>query len=476
MKVFLETYGCQMNQLDSELVVGQLRTHGYAFTRDRASADVVLYNTCSVRQHAEDRVLSNIGALKHAKAHRGDLIIGLVGCMAERDKENLFRKLPHLDLLCGPGELDKLPALLQQVRDQRLRVSAFTGIAARRLKTLDEAQTRAIEAIDLARTVSPSDDVTQSYVRIMRGCDKFCTYCIVPKVRGPERCRPPEHILNEVKMLEASGCKEVTLLGQTVNSYSYDEGCRIGFAALLDMLHEQTSLPRIRFVTSYPKDFDDDALRVVGQSDRICAYLHAPAQHGNDRVLEAMNRGYLSSDYYRFVDRVQKYAPKAVIASDFIVGFPTETDAEFRDSLAMIRRVKFKSSYVFKYSPRPATAAYHRDDDVDDACKRSRNAEMLAVQQEVSLDHYRQFIGQTVTVLVEGPSKNQRKASTDNVELGGAFPIQLSGRTAGDHIVVFNGPRTLAGEIIDVEVDDCTFTTLIGRRRSSEGREEEFRV
>src|SRR4051812_30308260 len=429
-KVYLETFGCQMNVLDSELVLGQLRAHGYESTEDRESADVILYNTCSVREHAEQKVWSRLGELRERKAADPDLVIGVIGCMAERDGKNIFDRFPHVDILCGPGELDKLPGLVHNatvttvasadetasvfappssiLHPPRDRQVALMGANVRRSGTLEAAQDN-LELLDLSRSVSPEDDVAQAYVRITRGCNKFCTYCVVPYTRGPEVHRPPQNILDEVKRLADAGVREVTLLGQTINHYHFrqGDGRETSFAELLYRVHEAVPhLPRLRFVTSFPRDFTDEALAAMRDCERICRYLHVPAQHGNDRVLRLMNRGYTVQQYREFIDRARGMMPDVSIASDFIVGFPTETDEEFEQTKDLVRYGRFKNSFIFKYSPRPGTVAIQRfEDDVPEDVKRRRNNELLAVQGEISAENNRAMVGQTVSVLVEGESK-----------------------------------------------------------------------
>src|SRR5687767_1675216 len=299
------------------------------------------------------------------------------------------------------------------------------GATSRRSSTLAAAEDT-LELLDLSRSVSPGDDVAQAYVRITRGCNKFCTYCVVPYTRGPEVHRPPQNIVDEVKKLADAGAKEVTLLGQTINHYAYahGDGRVTSFAELLYHIHESVPhLPRMRFVTSFPRDFTDEALQAMRDCERICRYLHVPAQHGNDRILKLMNRGYTACAYTDFVDRARAMMPDVSIASDFIVGFPTETDAEFEQTVDLVRHCRFKNSFIFKYSPRPGTTAIDRfADDVPEDVKRRRNNELLAVQQEVSAQNNREMVGKTVEVMVEGESKlvsrQSAAAAPGSVELG----------------------------------------------------------
>ncbi|MDP9174619.1 MAG: tRNA (N6-isopentenyl adenosine(37)-C2)-methylthiotransferase MiaB [Planctomycetota bacterium] len=487
-KLFLETFGCQMNVLDSELVMGQLRAHGYESVEDSDHADVVLYNTCSVREHAEQKVWSRLGRLRERKANDPGLVIGVIGCMAERDGTDLFRRYPHVDILCGPGELDKLVSLVHNAtitanndaNQPRQRQTALMGASIRRSSTLaaiEEGGEDRLELLDLSRSVSPGDAVSQAYVRITRGCNKFCTYCVVPYTRGPEVHRPPQNIIDEVRKLVDAGAREVTLLGQTINHYAFrhGDGRTTSFAQLLYEIHEATpDLPRLRFVTSFPRDFTDEALQAMRDCPRICRYLHIPAQHGSDRILKMMNRGYTTDQYRALIDRARGHMPDISIVSDFIVGFPTETEEDFASTVVLTRHCKFKNSFIFKYSPRPGTIAIDRfKDDVPEETKRRRNTELLAVQQEICEQANAEMVGRTVEVLVEGQSKlvsRRESASAGGVELGWekrsaaiAPPTQMVGRTRGDQVVVFDaGPQT-KGQILELKIVDARSLTLFGK-------------
>ncbi len=539
-KLYFETFGCQMNVLDSELVLSQLRAQGFEEVEDRAAADVVIFNTCSVREHAEQKVWSRLGELRETKATRPDLVIGVIGCMAEREGESIFKRFPHIDILCGPGELDKLPAMVRNAcvtappsppspatpgeggegsvsnfefrisnfgskeesnpqfaienpqfmtpnpppayREREKRQVALMGAAVRRSSTYETAKEDNLELLDLARSVSPGDNVRQAYVRITRGCNKFCTYCVVPFTRGPEVHRPPGNIIDEVKMLVDAGAVEVTLLGQTINHYTFDhgDGRKTTFADLLYRLHESVPhLPRLRFVTSFPRDFTDLALQAMRDCARICRYLHVPAQSGSDRILKAMNRGYTAQQYIDFIDRARAYMPDISLASDFIVGFPTETDEDFAKTVTLVKYGRFKNSFIFKYSPRPGTAAIDRFvDDVPDAVKRARNNQLLAVQGEACIENNRQMVGKTLDVMVEGESKLVSKRAAypaSKVTLGWERrrdaiiePLQpntqLIGRTRGDQVVCFDGDLAMKGRILDVQIIDAKNLTLFGKR------------
>ena len=442
--VYLETMGCQMNVLDSELVMGQLRALGYEPTDRMTEADVVLLNTCSVRDHAEQKVLSRLGELRKPKSNGKEMVIGVIGCMAERDPDGLISKMPHVDLICGPGELNKVPALIDEVQQNRSRAIALSQSLSRKSTPLQRAvEYDSVEALDLSREPAKDQFVLQSYVRVQRGCDKFCTFCVVPFTRGPERSRPPSQIVDETKMLVDRGAREVTLLGQTVNSYvNQDGGKPIRFAELLIRVASVPGIDRVRFVTSYPGDFTDD-------------------------IFEAMRRQYSVEQYIDLIERGRDIVPDLSIASDFIVGFCGETEADHQASLQLIERCRFKHIFVFKYSPRPGTVADKREpDDVPDAVKRCRNREMLATQERLASVANRTLIGSTVEVLVEGYSKAAIKAQeaeqTRGQEVSWRRSDQLVGRTRHDRIVVFPGMDRHIGRFVRVGITAVTALTLHG--------------
>lgn len=473
-RLYLETFGCQMNVLDSQLVSDALRAAGYQPTDQRDDADVVLFNTCSVRDHAEQKVWSRLGELREDKKQRPDLVIGVIGCMAERDAKNITARYPHVDILCGPGELDKLPAMVLNAVSTgpgRRRQAALMGGNVRRSATLAAAEDN-LEMLDLSRSISLSEDAFSAYVRITRGCDKFCSFCVVPYTRGPEVHRPPSNIIDEVKRLADAGALEVTLLGQTINHYAYrhGDGRTTSFADLLRAVHEAVPhLPRLRFVTSFPRDFTTDALQAMRDSPRICRYLHIPAQHGHDRLLRLMNRGYTIAAYYDLIDRARELMPDISLASDFIVGFPTETDDEFNTCAQVIRRCRFKNSFIFKYSPRPGTAAHSRlPDDVPDDVKRRRNNELLAVQCEVSAANNQAMIGREVELLIEAETPLSSRRPAAAIELGWerrqpapANPVrQWIGRTRGDQVVAVESADNLLGRLRPARITAAHQMTL----------------
>ena len=479
-RLYMETFGCQMNVLDTQLVLGRLRAEGYELAESVEQADVVLYNTCSVRQHAEQKVWSRLGRLRGEKKRRPELVIGVMGCMAEREGAGMFERHPQVDVLCGPAELDKLPGLLERALAKAEGMGRQVALMGSRDggRPAQHGGADGLEQLDLSRSVSGAEDVSQAYVRITRGCNKFCSYCVVPYTRGPEVHRPPGNIMEEVRRLAGAGAREVTLLGQTVNRYAYrhGDGRTTSFAELLSMVHEAApGLARLRFVTSYPRDFTDEALAAMRDCSWICGYLHVPAQSGSDRILKMMNRGYTVGEYRELVERARSMVSDVSIASDFIVGFPTETEEDHEASMELIRHCRFKNSFVFKYSARPGTMAAKRyKDDIPEAVKRRRNSEVLAVQQTVCLENNRQMIGKRVAVIVEGQSKlasRQGKSDGEPVQLtvGGrrAGQTQLIARARGDQIVCFDGLPELKGRILSLEIVGAEGLTLFGRLAGS---------
>jgi tRNA-2-methylthio-N6-dimethylallyladenosine synthase len=461
-KLYIETVGCQMNVLDSELVVGSLRRQGYELTHEPTEADVILFNTCSVRQHAEDKIYSALGRLRDHMQRHPSKVLGVLGCLAQKDQETIRRRAPHVDIVCGTGQLARLPELIAEVErtgSPQLAVSLDRKEASRH-----EVE-HSFESYDPMRDPSMRPTRFQAYVRIMIGCDKFCTYCIVPSVRGPEQSRHPEHIAAEVRQLAEEGCKEITLLGQTVNSYKYDlgDGRQVRLAELLACIHDMPGLARIKFITNFPKDMSDELLDAVRELPKVCPYLHVPAQSGCNEVLKRMKRLYTVEYYHEMLQRCRERVPGVAISSDFIVGFCGETEQSFERTCALVRDSGFKNSFIFKYSPRPGTKAdeLYRDDVIEEVKKR-RNNDLLAIQNAVSLADHRGRIGQTVEVLVEGPSKTHRKHTDDR------GPVQLTGRTECDHIVVFEGNERLIGQVVRVTVEEASAFTLFGTVETGE--------
>jgi tRNA-2-methylthio-N6-dimethylallyladenosine synthase len=456
-KLYIETVGCQMNVLDSELVVGSLRRQGYELIQEPTQADVILFNTCSVRQHAEDKIYSALGRLRSHKQRHPDKVLGVLGCMAQKDQELIRRRAPHVDIICGTGQLARLPELIAEVKrtgKPQLALSLDRKEASR-----PEVE-RSFESYDPLRDPSMRPSRFQAYVRIMIGCDKFCTYCIVPKVRGPEQSRHPEHIAAEVRQLAAEGCREVTLLGQTVNSYKYDlgDGRRVRLSDLLDQIHDTAGIERIKFITNFPRDMSDDLLDAVRKLPKVCPYLHVPAQSGCDEVLKRMKRLYTVGYYRDMLARCRERIPGVATSSDFIVGFCGETEESFARTCDLVASAGFKNSFIFKYSPRPGTKGEELfADDVPEEVKKRRNNDLLAIQNQVSLADHLARIEDTALVLVEGPSKTALKHES------ATGPIQLTGRTRTDHIVVFEGNERLIGQFVPVFIEEATAFTLFGR-------------
>lgn len=469
-RVYLETMGCQMNVLDSELVRGQLEQMGYTSIEDYGSADLILINTCSVRDHAEQKVYSRLAEVADVKRTRPEVIVGVIGCMAERDHEGIRRRAPHVDLLCGPGNLNQIPALITEVIDSGEHAVALEHDHSRRLPKGDRTLLYdSIESLDLSRAEGSGNRQIQAYVRVQRGCDKFCTFCVVPFTRGPERSRPPGHIVEEARRLADLGTKEITLLGQTVNSYAYSDGGRtVRFAELLERINDVAGLDRVRFVTSYPGDFTHDILEAMRDLPKVCEYLAIPVQSGSNAVLERMQRQYTVGQYEELIARARETVPGLTLSSDFIVGFCGETEEDHERTLGLVERTGFKNIFMFRYSPRPNTKADRRlPDDIPEPVKRRRHGELMALQKRMSMEHHQRLVGRRVEVLVEGYSKAALKARAA-AETGVDSPAtwrrtdQLTGRTRGDEIVVLAGPESLIGELVTVEIKAATSLTLHG--------------
>ncbi len=483
MKLYIETVGCQMNELDSELVVASLRKEGYELTASPQDADTILFNTCSVRQHAEDKIYSALGRLKNAKREHPHKVIGVLGCMAQKDQAIVFKRAPYVDLVVGPGQLHQVPALVRELREQAVRTQRMEVSLGRKDGSRAQIE-RSHESFDPLRDPAMRPTPYQAYVRIMIGCDKFCTYCIVPSVRGPEQSRPPGAILAESRQLAGEGCREITLLGQTVNSYRNREGERMWrLSDLLGALHDIDGIERIKFVTNYPKDMTDDLLAAVRDLPKVTKYLHVPVQSGSNAVLERMKRGYTVEEYRDVLARSREWIPGVAVTSDFIVGFCGETEEEFQLTFDLVRESRFKNSFIFKYSERPGTkGAELYADDVPDEIKRRRNNTLLALQNQISEEDNHALLGQQMEVLVEGPSKQHLAASLRDAddrevavqdaanENGSSLgetrpldgPIQLTGRTPCDRIVVFEGNTRQIGQTLPITIYDANAHTLFG--------------
>jgi tRNA-2-methylthio-N6-dimethylallyladenosine synthase len=456
-----------MNKLDSGLVASALRAAGFHLADSVKEADAVLINTCSVRQHAEQRVLSHLGHLKHLKEHKPGLVVAVIGCMAQRLGDKLLEH-EAVNIVCGPAQIPQLVDLIREAigrvrqgesRGERAGLPGQVAVSARIRQPVPPGDA-SLDNFELAHSGADAQIPGQAFVRVMRGCNYFCTYCVVPYVRGPEACRSPGAILEQVKRLADAGTRQVTLLGQTVNSYRYHNGAKTWcLADLLDMTARVEGIEWVKFVTSYPADeFYEEILRTMAASTKICRYLHMPAQSGSDRILQAMNRRYTAAHYRELVEKARAIVPDIAVAGDFIVGFPGETEEDFAATVELVRQVRYRNCFVFKYSPRPGTTADRRlADTISDDVKQRRNAELLAVQEQISGALNEAFLGRRVTVLVEGLSKKAHVNPADHDD-----NPQLIGRTTTDQIVVFNGPLSLAGRFAEVRIVRTAPLTLFG--------------
>ncbi len=456
----LTSYGCQMNKLDSELVESRLRQHGYVAAADEAMADVVLLNTCSVRQHAEDRVWSKLGRLRVRKRNQPGLVVGVLGCMAQEHKRYLLSRMPHVDLVVGPSAFGDIDQQVEAARAKNAELAAqrepgTRAVSGAGVVTVDDG----VSGDAIRRDVKVRPHRSQAFVSIMRGCNMPCTYCIVPTTRGAEVSRPIADIKEETQRLVDDGVTEVTLLGQTVNAYGRDLGREATLAALLAALHEIPALRRIAFITSHPNFLSQDLIAAFADLPKVARWLHLPIQSGSNRVLKAMRRGYTVERYLARVDQLRERVPEMELHSDFIVGYPGETAAEFDESVALLQRVGFAQSYVFKYSPRPGTLAAEIHDDVPDAEKERRNQVLLAVQEALSLRKNQALVGSVQEVLVEGVSP---KVAT-----------RMTGRTEHHRIVHFDGADPeLVGRYLPVRITAALAHSVLGERLAEDAAQE----
>jgi len=427
----LITYGCQMNDADSEAVAGELAVHGWQRAEREDEADAVLVNTCVVRRSAEQRALGRIWQLAPIKRQRPDLIIGILGCLAQKDGESLLAQMPHVDFVVGPRDLPSVGSLLSEIRRDRHRVA--------RIGHIDTPI--AFEAEPLRQ------NPLKALVTIMYGCNNDCSYCIVPRTRGREWSRPAGEIEAEVARLARNGWREVTLLGQNVNSYCDGEH---NFADLLRTVAQGSGIERIRYVTSHPKDLSERLIEAVAGTPTICENFHLPAQAGSDPVLQRMNRGYGRDDYRRLVEGIRRAIPDAVITTDLMVGFPGESEQDFADTLDLARSVRWDSAFMFMYSPREGTPAARWPDDVPTAVKKERLARLIELQEAISAKVSEASVGSRQEVLVEGPSRRSDE--------------MLMGRTRGNKVVIFAGPADWIGQTIEVTITRASAHTLFGER------------
>ena len=436
-KVYIETYGCQMNVADSEVVISILSGAGYSPTDNIGDAGLILINTCSIRDNAEQRIWGRLTAIGHLKKRKNDLKIGIIGCMAERLKEKLLETDQLVDIVVGPDAYRALPLLVAEAEAGHKAVNVL----------LSREETYA----DISPVRMDKNGVS-SFVSIMRGCNNMCAYCVVPYVRGAERSRNPESILKEVKVLYETGYREVTLLGQNVDSYKWDNDSHsMGFPELLEKVAFVNPLLRVRFSTSHPKDISDELLHTISRHENICKHIHLPAQSGSTRILKLMNREYSRKWYMDRVKAIRTIIPECTISTDMITGFCTETEEDHKESLSLMEWAGFDFAYMFKYSERPGTKAARKyEDDVPEQIKSERLSEMIALQNKLSSKSKNKDAGKIFEVLIEGSSKRSLE--------------YLSGRTSHNKVVVFPADNLIKGEYVKVLIEKCTSATLIGKR------------
>ncbi|WP_100487752.1 tRNA (N6-isopentenyl adenosine(37)-C2)-methylthiotransferase MiaB [Sporolactobacillus pectinivorans] len=434
-KYLIETYGCQMNEADTEVMAGILEKMAYLETEDASQADVILINTCAIRENAENRVFGHIGRMKQLKLEKPGLIIGLCGCMAQEETvvNKVLQTYPQVDLIFGTHNIHRLPQLLQEAlfsKEMVIEVWSKEGDV--------------VENLPIAR-----HGHFQAWVNIMFGCDKFCTYCIVPYTRGKERSRRPEEIINEVRDLARRGYKEITLLGQNVNAYGKDlkDLDHYGLGKLMDEIRK-IGIPRVRFTTSHPKDFDDHLIEVLGKGGNLCEHIHLPVQSGNSDILKIMGRGYTRERYLDLFHKIRNGVPNASFTTDIIVGFPNETEEQFEDTLSLVKECRFDGAYTFIYSPRAGTPAARMKDNVPMDVKKERLQRLNRLVDKLAAESNAQYQDQVVEVLVEGESRK-------NADV-------LSGHTRTNKVVNFTGPKSLIGQLVNVKITDAKMWSLDG--------------
>lgn len=429
------TYGCQMNEHDSEKLAGMLENMGYQPANGTENADIILFNTCTVREKANLKVFGKVGSLKQLKEKNSELIIGIGGCMMQDEKaaEEIYEKYPHVDLIFGTHNLHHVPDLIREIRENRNRV----------IEVWDEKQ----GLIPDVPTRRKND--FQAWVSIIRGCNNFCSYCIVPYVRGREKSRPQKDIVKEVEKLVADGVKEITLLGQNVNSYGQDLKANITFPDLLKKLDDIDGLKRIRYMTSHPRDFSEQLINAVRDGQNICEHFHLPVQSGSTRILQEMNRGYTREEYIEKINKIRSEIPEAAVTTDIIVGFPGETGEDFRNTLSLVKELKFDMAFTFSYSPRRGTPAAELENQLPEEVKSERLQKLMGVQNKISRKKNKAYLGKTVNVLIEGESKNN--------------PETLSGRTRSNKLVIIPRRKDIIGEIVEVEIEEVKSWTLYGK-------------
>lgn len=434
LKYYIETWGCQMNEEDSEKLSGMLKSIGYSKTDNLNEAGIIIYNTCCVRENAENKVFGNLGELKHLKKKNPDLIVAVCGCMMQQEgmADKILSKFPHVNIIFGTHNAYKFPEYLNRVRTEGVQV-----------KEIFNKETEIVEGLPIDRESS-----VKAFVTIMYGCNNFCTYCIVPYVRGRERSRRSEDIINEIRDLVAKGYKEITLLGQNVNSYGKGLEEDIDFAKLLRKINEVEGLERIRFMTPHPKDLTKDVIMAIKECDKLCEQVHLPVQSGSNRILKKMNRHYTKESYLELVELIKKEIPGVSITTDIIVGFPGETEEDFLDTLDLVNKVQYDSAFTFIYSRRNNTPADMMLNQVPDADKHHRFDRLIKAVNESVIRKNKEFEGKTVEVLVEGPSKNDES--------------KFTGRTRNGKLVNFSGENVKAGDLVNVKIVRAQPFSLIG--------------
>ena len=446
-RYFIYTFGCQMNEHDTEILAGLCERLGYIRAHAISEADLIILNTCCVRGNAENRIYGHIGNLKPVKEARPDIILAVCGCMAQEpgERERIRSSFPHVDMVFGPQNLHDFPALLQRVRDGEGRVFQ-----------VDLGPGEVHEDLPVTRA-----STLKAWVTIIQGCNNFCSYCIVPFVRGRERSRRPERILDEVRGLVADGVREITLLGQNVNSYGRDLGGNSDFASLLRQVDAIPGISRIRFMTSHPKDLSDALIAAMAECPGVCEHLHLPAQAGSDRILDLMDRKYDRARYLYLVERLRAAIPAIALTTDLIVGFPGETEEDFAATLALVREVRFDGAFTFAYSPRLGTKAADLPDQVPEDVKLERLYRLIEVQNEISREKNEALRGTVHEVLVEGPSDRD--------------PEVWCGRTSGNKLVLFPGSAEV-GSLIPIRITEPQTWTLHGEKVECAGHGEEDKV
>ena len=431
---YIETWGCQMNEEDSEKLSGMLKRVGYTKTENKEEAGIILFNTCCVRENAENKVFGNLGALKHLKKENPDLIIGICGCMMQQEgmADKILKKFPYVNIVFGTHNAYKFPEYLNRVKTEGVQI-----------KEIFNKETDIVEGLPIDR-----ESNVKAFVTIMYGCNNFCTYCIVPYVRGRERSRKPEDILNEVRELVAQGYKEITLLGQNVNSYGKGLEEEVDFAKLLRMINEIEGLERVRFMTSHPKDLTHDVIMAIKECDKLCEQIHLPVQSGSNSILKKMNRHYTKEYYLDLIKKIKEEIPGVTLTTDIIVGFPGETEEDFQETLELVKEVGYSSAFTFIYSRRNNTPADMMLNQVSEEDKHHRFNRLVAAVNERVIAQNKAEEGNILEVLVEGNSKNDAE--------------KLTGRTRTGRLVNFTGENVNVGELVNVKITRAQNFSLIG--------------